>query len=217
MNSLDLVPISDDEWRQKTISELFHLISQPLTGLHCLLEVSLMKKQTAAGYRRDIQTAIEATSRLADSLRRAREMAEADSAGDPHRLEISALLRQVVSEFAPLMEATHITPEFKLVNALVQADEGKLQRAIFYLLDDILRDLPLGSQLMIAMECNEKIELRLGGNLPRSAMEAIQLPTLDSPTVSVAYRSLRAIGGRVFRGESAAGRCYLIELPLLDS
>jgi signal transduction histidine kinase len=219
MNSRDRVPPKtedvDYEWREQTISELFHTISQPLTGLHCLLEVSLLKMQKAEGYRRDIQQALEAASRLVESLRQAREMAEAENPGNLKVVDLSQVVRDVAAEFAPLLEMTHNAPITSLDNEVsVRADMEKLRRAIFYLFDDVLHDLPLGSELFLATEVQIGAVFYIG---PRMAEASLSIPddreAVATRTIAIAERTLQSIGGRVCRSESPQGRSFWVELP----
>lgn len=217
MNSPDLAqkPENNREWRQKTISELFHTVSQPLTGLHCLLEVSLMKRQTAEGYRRDIQKAVEATSRLVESLRQARELAEAQDPGNCELVNFPKMVEEIAGEFSPLLEATHIKSSISVnPEAFVHADPAKLRRCVFYLFDSILHDLPLGSELFISTEAHVGVRFYIG---PRIAQFSLKLPDAPSEEVSrsvaIAQRSLEAIGGRLFWSESPQGRSFWGALP----
>lgn len=219
MNSWDRVPPKIDgvdyEWREKTISELFHMISQPLTGLHCLLEVSLLKKQKAEGYRRDIQQALEAASRLVESLRQARELAEADTPGDLKIVDLSQVVRDVAAEFAPLLEMTHTAPITSFDNAVfVRADREKLRRAIFYLFDNVLHDLPLGSELFLVTEIQIGAVFYIGPRMPEASLSVPDSAGVgQTRAVAIAERTLESIGGRILRSESPQGRSFWMEMP----
>lgn len=219
MNSRGRVPPRTDavdyEWREKTISELFHMISQPLTGLHCLLEVSLLKKQKAEGYRRDIQKALEAASRLVESLRQARELAEADQPGELELIDLSQIVRDVTAEFAPLLEMTHTTLITSHSNEiLVRANRERLRRSAFYLFDNVLHDLPLGSVLFIATEIQEGAVFYIGPQRPEDRLSAPDIRGLQPHAVAIAVRSLESVGGRVCSCESPQGRSFWVEMPL---
>lgn len=218
MSSSELTPSTEPasrEWREKSLSELYHVISQPLTGLHCLLEVSLMKRQTAAGYRRDIQTALEATSRLAEALRQARELAEAEFPGELEQVDLSALVQDVLAEFEPLLQANHITAVVELAEAaVVDANAAKLRRAVFYLFDDVLQDLPLGNRLFVSTAVGEFHVLYLGQSLASECWEGMT-NIADTPrSLAVADRTVAAMGGRLFSAGEGQGRAFKIEFPL---
>ena len=50
------------------LSEVFHELSQPLTSLHCGLELSLRRDQSVEELRASIQSALENTARLRQRL-----------------------------------------------------------------------------------------------------------------------------------------------------
>jgi signal transduction histidine kinase len=217
MNSpgLAAMPEINNEWRQRTISELFHTVSQPLTGLHCLLEVALMKKQTAEGYRRDIQKALEATSRLVESLRQARELAEAQDPGPCELVNFPRLVQEIAAEFGPLLEAMHIKPIVSdCPEYFVRANPEKLRRCMFYLFDNVLHDLPLGSDLFVSIEPRSTAKFYIGPRITQFSLKLPDVPSEDTGwSVSIAKRALEAVGGRLCWSESPQGRSFWGELP----
>jgi len=218
MNSPDLAvgpELAECELRRNIVSELFHVISQPLTGLHCLLEISLMKKQKAEDYRRDIQKAIEATNRLVESLRQARELAEADDPGELRKVDLSATAREVMAEFEPLLEATHVKARLSLAPELtVKAEPEKLRRAIFYVVDNVLHDLPLGSELIVSTELDSTAIFYIGASAREPSFTFPESEIEEARPVTISRRRIEAIGGRLRRSEAREGRSYWIELPL---
>jgi signal transduction histidine kinase len=194
------------------------MISQPLTGLHCLLEVSLLKKQKAEGYRRDIQKALEAASRLVESLRQARELAEAEQPGDVELLDLSQIVSDVAEEFAPLLQMTHITPITSIRREIpVLANRERLRRSVFYLFDNVLHDLPLGSVFFVSTEIQQGAVFYIG---PHSLGNWLSAPDgsrgVQPHAIAIAERSLEAIGGRVCSQETSEGRAFRVEMPVVS-
>jgi len=207
-------PVSaiDYAWREKTISELFHVISQPLTGLHCLLEVSLLKKQKSDGYRRDIQAAIEAASRLVESLRQARELAEAENPGALVALDLTGIVRDVVSEFGPILESSHSNVVANLGDSVwIHGNHERLRRAIFYLFDSVLHDLPLGNDLFITTTSGVVGSFYIGASPEDpSNKRAFEHPRR---AVAIAARTIESVGGRLHGIEQNNGKSFWVEFP----
>jgi hypothetical protein len=67
---------------EEILVHIFHLLSQPLTALHCSLELALITGGDLHDYRRSIESALENADRLRSRLLLAREMAEAYERSD---------------------------------------------------------------------------------------------------------------------------------------
>jgi len=63
--------------RERVIAELFHELTQPLTTLHCCLELSLKKVPRSAKSRRDLQIALQQAENIAKLIGELRELLEA--------------------------------------------------------------------------------------------------------------------------------------------
>ena len=64
------------------VSDIFHKLSQPLTALHCSLELSLARDETAEEYRASVEAALQNADRLRQGLLLMRELSDADDPGD---------------------------------------------------------------------------------------------------------------------------------------
>src|SRR5208283_6189211 len=68
--------------QRRFVSEVFHNLSQPLTALHCSLEVSMADDRTAEEFRASVAAALQNAERLRQRLLLCRELSEADDPGD---------------------------------------------------------------------------------------------------------------------------------------
>ena len=59
-------------------SSVFHDLSQPLTALHCSLELALLQDQTIEEFRASVEGALRAADRLRQQLLLLRELHDAD-------------------------------------------------------------------------------------------------------------------------------------------
>ncbi len=64
------------------VSEVFHNLSQPLTALHCELELALRRDRTVEELRSSIQAALEDAARLRQRLLLVRALSDAADPGD---------------------------------------------------------------------------------------------------------------------------------------
>lgn len=78
---------------------LLHLISQPLTTLHCALESSLGQDGTSQAH--DIIVALEETDRVIEAVRLMREYLEADQQRScANAVSVSPVIKQVLEQFS---------------------------------------------------------------------------------------------------------------------
>lgn len=64
--------------REQLIAEIFHELTQPLTTLHCCLELVLQKIPRSAKFRTDLQVALQQADKVAKLVAQVRELVEAD-------------------------------------------------------------------------------------------------------------------------------------------
>ncbi len=85
------------------ISEVFHNLSQPLTALHCELELALRRDQTVEELRGSVQAALEDAERLRQRLLLVRALNDASNPGDLSQpTELCELFRQLHEDMLPL-------------------------------------------------------------------------------------------------------------------
>ncbi|HZP24308.1 MAG TPA: hypothetical protein VFB04_12720 [Terriglobales bacterium] len=140
------------------ISEVFHSLSQPLTALHCGLDLALQCDRTFEELRASIQTALDNTERLRQRLlliRALNDLVDSDAAADV--IDLSALLRELYEDLLPLFEAAGRRLEVGATSGplLVRADKIRLARALFVFVEYLYRYLPEGGLVGMHLDCDQ--------------------------------------------------------------
>jgi len=201
--------------RRQYLSEAFHTMSQPLTGLQCGLELAVAIPRDPEEYRRRICEALEITTRLRHLTAALRELVEAEDVGeDAGRVEIGSMfsaLREKVLALAELHKASAEIENCRELDAY--ASESKLSRTLLFLLEEVLAE---NSALSCrARRVNENIEIIVEDRKATKQKREQQKHWRDQVSairMSAAENYIRTLGGELQRSES---RCIL-ELPLLS-
>jgi len=121
------------------ISELFHALNQPLTGLRCSLELALTGRRVAAEYMNTIESALSLAVQIADTCGKIRQVVEADDPGDAQWLPLAQYVNEVVTDMLPVAEQAGITlslaPGKVAGSPYVFCEPQRLRQALFYLLE----------------------------------------------------------------------------------
>jgi len=215
------------ERQRSFVSEVFHNLSQPLTALHCSLELSLFRDQTADELRAGIATALENAACLRQRLLLLREL---NQAGDPGDLslptDLNELLRDLREELLPLFESAGQQFELHLEAGELQVcgNRTKLMRALFYFLEYLFRYSAPGARLELraraAEERQAEISIATCSCLPvgpSAENESYQ----RSCEIEIARCSFEAAGGEFGLLASGSGpsvwRATLPRLSVADS
>jgi len=120
------------EERRRFISEAFHSLNQPLTGLHCGLEIAVQKPRSEDEYRQRIGEGIENAGTVLRLVRALRQLVEATDRGERFgTVGLSMLLSQLKSELEVVAETAAVGLEVECeCDAQVQGDPGKLMAAL---------------------------------------------------------------------------------------
>lgn len=201
------------------VSDVFHRLSQPLTALLCLLELSLARDQTSEEFRASVDAALHNAERLRQRLLLMRELSEADDAGDVSApVELQQLLQELREDLLPICESAGGSFDVACDSVQVRGDAAKLMRAFFYLLEYLLRSGPHASlTVRAAQKSGLQVEIRMTFCGVESA--AVSEDDLSEPIlageVEIARRTFRAIGGDLALIDSAAGQSiWIARLPL---
>jgi hypothetical protein len=143
--------------REQFVSDLFHAISQPLTGLRCGLEVALGKPAVSAREARcALEHALQATERLYQSVLFIRQVAEADRTPPLKCVRLDEALLELQDEILPVAESLEVKLSLQEADSTeVLASAESLSRALFLIADFALRELR-------ATECLSLSVLRQG-------------------------------------------------------
>jgi hypothetical protein len=205
--------------RRDFAANVFHDLSQPLTALHCSLELALVCDQTIEKFRASAEAALHAAERLRQRLLLLRELSDAEDPGDTSTpLALDQLLLQLREDMLPLFESAGRC--FKLTCAAVEvaANEAKLMRGFFYLLEFLLRCASPSHGLSMRGERNDQqqMEIRIAGCEARvDAAPSADCSEPDwSGELEIARRTFRAIGGDLTWMPSAGlPGVWIVRLP----
>jgi signal transduction histidine kinase len=196
------------EFQRSFISAVFHNLSQPLTALHCVLDLSLRHDQTTEELRGSIQTALENAERLRQRLLLVRALSDASDSGDISQpVELRDLLRELQEDMLPLFDSAGKRLEVKTEteisdrSLLVRGNRTRLLRALFCFVEYLLRYSPKGSvlSLRVAPQQGRLAELRIeaASCFPLAPATENSDEVVLSCEIELARRSLRAAGGEL--------------------
>src|ERR1700738_5735718 len=89
---------------------LLHALNQPLTGLQCSLELSLVGPRTPEQYIGAMRDGLELTARMRVLVEAIRELADAEQPGvdESEVVSLHALLEQMTAELQPIAETKNV-------------------------------------------------------------------------------------------------------------
>jgi len=183
------------------VSEVFHNLSQPLTALHCELELALLRDHTVEELRGSVQSALEDAERLRQRLLLVRALSDASDPGDLSQpTDLCELFRQLHEDMLPLFRSAGQKFELELECGvvLVRANQARLTRALFAFLEYLFRHSAEGAVLTIRVQVLAgQAEIRISAStcLPvaPSADGTVAMPY--SCEIEMARRSLHAVDG----------------------
>lgn len=205
--------------QHRFVSDVLHHLSQPLTALHCSLELSLARDQTAADFRGSIQAALQNADCLRQRLLFIRELNDAGEPGDTSvPVALSPLLEELREELFPLFESSGKSFEVNLRPVEVRGNRTKLARGFFYMLLFLLRT---NARRVLLEECPTtqlagNLELAITAiNFPPADVLMADVPQADSVSeIEIGRRSFEAVGGTLKQvASSTAEMAWRIQLP----
>lgn len=206
--------------RRDFLSQVFHDLSQPLTALQCSLELALVGDQTLAEYRTAVEAALHNAERLRRRLLLLRELSDAEDPGDISvPVALDQLLRQLREDMLPLFETAGRSFELTCEAAIVPANETKLMRAFFYLLEFLLRCASPnhGLNLIGAHSSKKRFDICIEGCRaclnPDPADDCLQPDWTGE--LEIARRTFCAIGGELKRMPGPPS-VWCVQLPCLS-
>jgi hypothetical protein len=148
------------------LQDLLHLLSQPLTTLHCALEHSLMQDETERS--EEVVVALEQTGRLIEAVHLMREYLEAEERcflAEP--FPVGLAMENVLDQLSVLTEARGIRLfAYGSSKAAIPVKGTWLQRALFYLIGLVLEGEPAGQAITVVLEDGLSQSVISGHSLP---------------------------------------------------
>ena len=202
------------------LSEVFHELSQPLTALHCSLELSLRRDQSVDELRSSIQAALENAERLRQRLVFMRGLKETFDLGGSNQIDdLRELLCELRDDMLPLFEAAtrgfEVAPGDQPIT--VRGERGRLMRGLFYFVEYLFRYAPEKSTTVIeARVAHGRAELRISSQsrLPVAHLDGRSADPY-SCELEMVRQTFRAAGGDFERiSGDACHHVWLATLPL---
>jgi signal transduction histidine kinase len=131
---------------------LLHALNQPLTGLQCSLELSLVGPRTPEQYIGAMREGLELTARMRVLVEAIRELADTEQPGveESEVVSLHALLEQTTNELQPIAETKNASIKFYSDAPLpVRAERNRLAAVVFRFLEAALSSTAWGSALRI--------------------------------------------------------------------
>lgn len=182
------------------ISEVFHNLSQPLTALHCALELALDRDTTLEQLRASVQDALENAQRLRQRLLLVRALADATDPGDVSEpTDVVGLIEQLREDILPLAEAAGATLRVETPRGpiLARGNRTRLLRSELCFLEYLLRHATPGGTLGVRVcEKEQTVEIYVGADssLPMHPSSELNFGPY-SCEIEMARRTFRAAGG----------------------
>ncbi|MGB9195500.1 MAG: hypothetical protein WCB53_01095 [Terriglobales bacterium] len=205
------------------MQDLLHLVSQPLTTLHCALELSLTQDESERGTE-EVALALEQTERVIEAVRLMRVYLESEegcfvAAPFPLGLAVENVLEQI----SVPAEARGLSLfAFGTSTVAIPVRSAWLQRALFYLIGSLMENCPPRDALAILLEDGASHSVVSGHILPiDSTVESPaswaprrtpEMEVLRQVKIEIARRVLSSSGASLeFSREGKAG--FMIRIP----
>jgi C4-dicarboxylate-specific signal transduction histidine kinase len=203
-------------------SNVFHDLSQPLTALQCSLELALVRDQTIEEFRASVEAALHNAERLRQRLLLLRELSNAEDPGDTSTpLPLDRLLQQLREDMLPLFESAGRSFELTCEPVQVPANEAKLMRGFFYLLEFLLRCASPSCHLRLRgrRTDQQQVEICIEG----CGASAGPDPSDDgcdpdwSGELEISRRTFRAVGGDlIWMASAGLPGVWVVRLPCVS-
>jgi signal transduction histidine kinase len=184
------------------VAEVFHNLSQPLTALHCSLELALFRDCNLEDLRGSVEAALQSADCLRQRLLLLRDLNDALDPGDLSQpTDLHELLTELHQELLPLFDSAGQQFDLGLECGprLVRANKNKLMRALFYFLEYLFRYSPPGATLSLQVHCTEdrqaEISVAAASCLPVAPSAENESVPPCSCEIEIARRTLQSVGG----------------------
>ncbi len=199
------------------LQHMLHALKQPLTGLHCSLELALVGQRTPEQYVRTLRESLELAGRMSVLVAAIGELVENQEEAQPERRQVhenegdglrpgktgagqrevnalDALLRQVVDELQPVAGEKQGQILLHCNAPLpVYASRHKLAGAVFRFLDSALSLTAPGGDLRIRAHAESgqaRLQVRWDAGTEAAGIDLSSLPELGLLLAEVAWKRL---------------------------
>lgn len=192
----------DPDRQRDFISEVFHHLSQPLTALHCSLELALCRDETAEELRGSVVEALQCAERLRQRLLLVRGLNDADDTGDlSQSIDLASLFNELCDDLLPLYDSANkrLVLTMKSEGLKIRGDRARLTQALFCFLEYLFRHSREGESVTIDIGPGESnhvnIHIAAPACLPGKSPSQKEFSPQYACEVELARRTFRALGG----------------------
>ncbi len=200
------------EWRQRFVSDVFHALSQPLTALHCSLEIALKRPVDAQEQRGALRDALIMATAAIEAAKFVRLLAEAEDPGEAKPVLLARIVREVREELVPIAESKGVTiASSSESDVVVCADERRLREALFLLTESAL---DRGGNLIIELHARHGFAvLNIGALVSDPVLTSrYHLSGVGKP-ILLAKKMIQAIRGELLEQSSKEGFSWVVKVP----
>ena len=193
--------------QRRFAAEVLHSLSQPLTALHCALELSLLRDHSADEFRKSVNSALESAGRLRQRLLLLSELNDADNPGDTsHAVRLDRLVMRLWEDLLPLADSVGMRFEPISGPFWVHGNELKVANALLFLLEWLLRASVPDTSITLAADGNaDQVQIIVAAQ----ARPEAHFPTNCQPGESREHQL--EVASRIF--QAAGGRLAIIHYP----
>jgi signal transduction histidine kinase len=207
---------TDRQWQRQFVSDVYHTLAQPLTALHCSLELALRARPDVDRQRAALEDGLRLTGEVLAAAKFVRRLAEADDPGHPVSVPLGWAIHAVVQELDPVAESMSARIDVPSGCAVrVWIDPQRLREVLFHLVDWALHSAQ-GRNVCAEVECSgEWASVSIS---PAASMDNGKPVTAGdlSRNLGIAERMVKAAHGELSAQSSEAGTSFALQLPLTE-
>jgi hypothetical protein len=203
--------------------ELLHSLSQPLTALHCSLELSLDQDSERPAV---VSSALKQTDRVIDIIRLMREYLDSEhpvSETPSPSVPLGPAVLGVLEQLSVVAEAREIPLLASLCSkAVIAVPEFWLHRALHYLIGALVEGEPCHRAIVVLLEdgparCRLSVHsLPRTGSAIRQPRSATASDTLRQVRRAIAWRILEA-GGALLESYGDDKPGFVVSIPRVEA
>jgi signal transduction histidine kinase len=218
MGNAPVVARVDWEWQRQFVSDVYHTLAQPLTALHCLLELALRTQPDVDQQRSALQEGLKLTSEIIGATRFVRRLAEADDPGQSLSVPLGWAIHVATEELGPVAESMGSRIEMaRNCTVRVWMDPTRLREVLFHLLDWVLQSAH-GSNVCVDVQANPQSSGEWATVSISPAAWTGNGKTMIAADLSrnlgIAQRMVKAAHGELAAQSTEAGTGFILRLPL---
>lgn len=139
------------EQRRRYLSEAFHTLNQPLTGLHCGVELALQRALSTEDYQRRLRESLAQADEIMAIVRAIRELAEAVDPGERcGTVGMNVLLAHLENDLEVVTVASQVAVEIYCRPELqLRTDPGKFLRCLGWLVASEVEETEPGGRVRL--------------------------------------------------------------------